>query len=321
MFLSIEFGLKLMSFFRSWDGLTLYAASSDGTIAAFQFDPTELEGIASETDQEQYLAKFGFTPPPLPEGYSHVSKQEPAKIALAQTQQASAFDGGSHGPDKVNILVAKRAPKDKKRVGLMSNTAASTVPTSRSTPLTTPHPSTQPNGIGTTGARRAQLSHIQDTHPAHTQTPMHSAFSSSFPNPSEQPFLDSSNWSRHADIGQAMELDVQIDAFDAGGASARVKRKASAVIDLTDDAGGKAIRPRTLGGDRPVEMQVPRSISKWTPSRAAAERGWTGVGGSGGGRLEPLLPTPPLLTYLSSEVDGTNELFEVKNVEETGMFS
>lgn len=201
----------------------------------------------------------------------------------------------------------------------MSSTAASTVPTSRNTPLTTPHPSTQPNGIGTTGARRAQLSHIQDMQPARTQTPMHSAFSSSFPDPSEQPFVDSSNWSRHADIGQATELDVSIDTFEAGAASARGKRKASAVIDLTDDAGGKAIRPRTLGGDRPVEMHVPKPISKWIPSRAAAERGWAGAGGSGGGRLEPLLPTPPLLTYLSSGVEGTSDLLEVKNVEETGM--
>ncbi len=201
----------------SWDGLTLYAASSDGTIAAFQFDASELEGIATHTDQEQYLAKFGFTPPPLPEGYSHVSKHEPANIARAQTEQANGFDGrtGSHGPERVNILVAKRAPKDKKRAALVSNSTTATPAASSSM--------AQPNGIST-NARRAQLSHISDT-PAQRAGPLQTpsrSFSNSFPAPSEQQFVVPGDGWAPGDVGQPMELDVQIDAYDtAGQASAR----------------------------------------------------------------------------------------------------
>ncbi|KAF8956290.1 histone transcription regulator 1 [Flammula alnicola] len=327
------FERQIMDLSWSWDGLTLYAASSDGTIAAFQFDATELEGIATHADQEQYLAKFGFTPPPLPEGYSHVSKQEPANITLAQTKQVNGFDPrtGSHAPEKVNILVAKRAPKDKKRASLVPN-PASAVPTSRMTPVAgpavpPPPSSAQPNGIST-GPRRAQLTQIPDAKPQSLamQTPSHS-FSSSFPAPSEQPFVDPSDkWSRHGDLGQPMDLDVPIDAFETGAqAGAKGKRKASSIIDLTDEIppNAKAIKARTLGGDRPVEVHVPKAISKWTasapPSRAmGAERVGTWAGGSGIGRMEPLLPTAPLLTYLSSEVEGTNDVLEAKNVEETG---
>ena len=308
------FERQIMDLSWSWDGLTLYAASSDGTIAAFQFDASELEGIATHTDQEQYLAKFGFTPPPLPEGYSHVSKHEPAKIARAQTEQANGFDGrtGSHGPERVNILVAKRAPKDKKRAALVSSSTTATPAASSSM--------AQPNGISTS-ARRAQLSHISDT-PAQRAGPLQTpsrSFSNSFPAPSEQQFVVPGDSWAPGDVGQPMELDVQIDAYDtAGQASARGKRKA---YD-SDDGGKPVIRPRTLGGDRSVEMHVPKPIPSWTPSYASVERAprpW--AGGPSSNKLEPLLPVPPLLTYLNSEVQGQYEVFEARNVEESGRCS
>lgn len=76
----------------SWslDGLILYAASSDGTIAVFQFDAAELEGIASKEDHEQYPTKFDFIPPALPEGYSHFSKED--ATAAAPSHQTNGFD-------------------------------------------------------------------------------------------------------------------------------------------------------------------------------------------------------------------------------------
>ncbi|KAF8882180.1 WD40-repeat-containing domain protein [Gymnopilus junonius] len=277
------FERQIMDLSWSWDGLTLYAASSDGTIAAFQFDPSELEGIASLPDQEQYLTKFGFVPPPLPDGYSHVSKQEPVNVAHAP-QQANGLNSraASPGPEKVNILVAKRAPKDKKRAALVPGAAAS-IPTNRipSSASGSIVPATssasQPNGMQ--GPKRAQLS-----------------FSDSFPLPSEQPFVDSSEpWPRHADLGHAMDLDVPINTFEnVLQSNAKGKRKASSIIDLTDD-NSKAIKARTLGGDRAVEVHVPN--------------------GSG---LGPLLPVPSLLSYISSEVEGTGELLEAKNMEQDG---
>ncbi|KDR68421.1 hypothetical protein GALMADRAFT_129535 [Galerina marginata CBS 339.88] len=317
------FERQIMDLSWSWDGLTLYAASSDGTIAAFQFDPTELEGIASHSDQEQYLAKFGFIPHPLPEGYTHVSKQEPADIVLAQLQQANGFDSqaGSQGTEKVNILVAKRAPKDKKRAALVSSTGAG-VPTTRIPSSAGPPPSSAPWPNGISGSKRVQLTQIHDAKPQSMsqQTPSQN-FSGSFPLPSEQPFVDSSEtWSRHADLAQPMELDVPIDAFDNGmSASAKGKRKASSIIDLTDD-NPKAIKARTLGGDRPVEVHVPKPISSWATAPHSRANGTTGtwVGGSGMQRTEPLLPIPSLLSYLKSEVEGTGEFLEAKNIEENG---
>ncbi|PPQ69736.1 hypothetical protein CVT25_010445 [Psilocybe cyanescens] len=346
------FERQIMDLSWSWDGLTLYAASSDGTIAAFQFDSTELEGIATHADQEQYLAKFGFVAPPLPEGYSHVSKQEPADVALAQTQQANGFDAraGSYAPEKVNILVAKRAPKDKKRATLVSSTAAA-VPTSARVPssstasaaLAGPPAAAPPtsasapiirtNGVG--GSKRAPLSQIHDVKPV--SMAQNQDFSASFPLPSEQPFVDaaSESWSRHTELGQAMpamamELDAPIDSFNDHGmqssvsanlnANAKGKRKVSSVIDLTDD-NPKGVKARTLGGDRPVEVHVPRPISAWgtgTGKHPYANAG-PGAWASGSVMHEALLPTPPLLSYLSSEVKGSGgDVLEAKNIEENG---
>ena len=67
----------LLTYRRSKDGLTLYAVSSDGTMAVFSFDATEMEGIAPQSAQEQYLKRFGFVATPLPEGYSHQGSIEP----------------------------------------------------------------------------------------------------------------------------------------------------------------------------------------------------------------------------------------------------
>ncbi|KAF4616734.1 hypothetical protein D9613_008669 [Agrocybe pediades] len=303
------FERQIMDLSWSWDGLTLYAASSDGTIAAFQFDSTELEGIASHSEQEQYLAKFGFTPPPLPEGYSHTSNNDSVKIA--QAQPVNGFDprSASVGPEKVNILVAKRAPKDKKRATLVPNSATA-VPTSRlpsaagpSSSSTPPMSSQAPNGMSS--ARRAPLTQV-------SQTP------SSFPLPSEQPFSDQTDsWSRNQPM---MDLDVPIDAFDSVmQGSAKGKRKASAVMDLTEENQNQkppAIRARTLGGDRPVEMHVPKPLSTWSsPLRHPPQH----QGFHGGHGVDPVLPTPPLLSYLRSEIEGSGDFLEAKNVEETGI--
>ena len=74
----------------SWsaDGLTLYAVSSDGTLACLAFDAAELEGRASKEAQKQYLSKFGFVPPPLPSGYAHAleSAARPAAWSMAPTK-------------------------------------------------------------------------------------------------------------------------------------------------------------------------------------------------------------------------------------------
>ncbi|CAA7269311.1 unnamed protein product [Cyclocybe aegerita] len=316
------FERHIMDLSWSWDGLTLYAASSDGTIAAFQFDSQELEGIASHVDQEQYLAKFGFTPPPLPEGYSHISNQVLASMAPVQMQQGSDFDSGSNGPEKVNILVAKRAPK--KRLGLVSAPNSSAVPSARvSGPLPLPPaPSSHGPINGVPISKRAQFNQAHEIKPpSHAiPSPISTTFSASFPPPSEQPFIDAppDSWSRHADLGQPMDMDIgPISAFDTATQNAPVstkgKRKASMLGEAADE---RNIKPRTLGGDRPIETHVPKAISSWAGGLVPPPReSLTPVWASGS---RSVLPPLPLLTYLTSEVEGTGDFLEAKNIEEAG---
>ena len=310
------------SIFRSWDGLTLYAASSDGTIAVFNFDPAELEGIASHSDQEQYLAKFGFSLPPLPEGYSHTPKPDTMNAGVpAETQQAvNGFDprAANNEAEKVNILVAKRAPKDKKRLNL--------VPTSGSAPMSKPQPTPSPIPISTSAvngapaSKRASLITIHDAKSPHShsmQSP--SLFSNSFPLPSEQPFLDAPDSWNKQDIGQPMDLDMPMDLIGvpistAGGAKG--KRKVSSIIDLTMEDGSKVAKARTLGGDRPVEIHVAKEISSW----AAGTTAGPARSSHGADPFRAVLPTPPLLTYLSTDVEGTGDILESRNVEEDGEY-
>jgi protein HIRA/HIR1 len=303
---------------RSWDGLTLYAASSDGTIAVFNFDPAELEGIASHSDQEQYLAKFEFSLPPLPEGYSHIPKQEVMSATVpAQTQQAvNGFDPrtANNQAEKVNILVAKRAPKDKKRSNL--------VPTSGSAPVAKPIPSPIPISTSAVNdapiSKRASLIPIHDTKPhSHSiQSPILS-FSNSFPLPSEQPFVDAPDSWNKQDVGQPMDLDMPMDLTGvpistvAGGAKG--KRKVSSIIDLTEDS-SKTAKARTLGGDRPIKVHVPKEISTWT----AGTTGGHPRSIHGSDPCRAVLPTPPLLTYLSTDVEGTGDVLESRNMENDG---
>jgi protein HIRA/HIR1 len=320
-------GRSLLSeLFRSWDGLTLYAASSDGTIAVLNFDPAELEGIASHSDQEQYLAKFGFNLPPLPEGYSHTPKKEAMNSRVpAQTQQAAAngFDPrtAQNEEEKVNILVAKRAPKDKKRLNLLP-TSASSAPVPK--PIPSPIPISTSTVNGGPVPKRASLITIHDSKPPHSHSPRPS-FSNSFPLPSEQPFVDapaSDSWNKQ-DVGQLMDLDMPMDlvgvpiSTGGGGGGAKGKRKASSIIDLTTEDNSKVtIKARTLGDDRPIEIHVPKEISSWTAGSTAGPPRST----HGSDPFRAVLPTPPLLTYLRTDVEGTDDILESRNIEEDGEF-
>jgi protein HIRA/HIR1 len=320
---SLSHRLIIERIYRSWDGLTLYAASSDGTIAVLNFDPAELEGIASHSDQEQYLAKFGFNLPPLPEGFSHTPKQETMNSRVAAQPQQPAVNGfdarmAQNEEEKVNILVAKRAPKDKKRLNLLP-TSGSSAPVSK--PIPSPIPISTSTVNGASVSKRASLITIHDSKPPHShslQSP-HPSFSNSFPLPSEQPFVDAPDSWNKQDVGQLMDVDIPMDVgvpISTGG-GAKGKRKAPSIIDLTTEDNSKgAVKARTLGGDRPVEIHVPKEISTWTAGSTTGAPRST----HGSDPFRAVLPTPPLLTYLSTEVEGTDDLLESRNIEEDGKF-
>ncbi|KAG5643708.1 hypothetical protein DXG03_009757 [Asterophora parasitica] len=271
------FERQIMDLSWSWDGLTLYAASSDGTLAVFNFDPEELEGIAPHSVQEQYLTKFGFNPPPLPDGYSHVSTKDSSQITPPPSpggqkqSQSTGFNQHNGGGERINMLVAKRG--NKKRANLTS----------------VPSAGTSTNGIAGPSRSTAPISNR-----AHLM-PLPGGSSSSFPLPSEQPFADVD-----------MDLDVPIDSLDTpmSPMHARGKRKASAVIDLTDE--GKPSKARTLGGDR-VQEHVP-------VKEIGAIEGGTRV--AWGGQAGTRLPVPSLLTSLTAEIEGSDDLFEGRNSED-----
>ena len=96
-------------------------------------------------------------------------------------------------------------------------------------------------------------------------------------------------------------MDVPIDSLDTSSSTGKGKRKGT-----TDSAGDdtKPAKARTLGGDR--NHTIPAAVKEIV--------GWSG--GSGGGsawhETKVMLPDPPLLNYLSSEV---------RNNEEDGMLS
>ncbi|KAJ7597532.1 histone transcription regulator 1 [Mycena floridula] len=165
------FERHIMDLSWSWDGLSLYAASSDGTLAVFSFQAEELDGIAPHSVQEQYLSKFGFTAPALPEGYSHeapASLQPSSPRSHSQSQmhsQSSGFASTPAGGERVNVLVAKRS--NKKRANLV-------------------HPSSIPSASVSApeSTRRASLLAPQDVAMS-TPRPQ-----TSFPQPDEQPYAD-----------------------------------------------------------------------------------------------------------------------------------
>ncbi|KAL7283998.1 hypothetical protein ACG7TL_001271 [Trametes sanguinea] len=311
------FERQIMDLSWSADGLSLYAVSSDGTMAAFNFDPTELEGIAPKSAQEQYLKRFGFVPPPLPDGFSHQISVDQAKaqanrITPPPSPRAQGQEFGTPAPatvqsggEQVHTLIAKRKPK-KRIQPTFAGSLSGGVPSSSvngiqsSKPMSTVHAS----GSASTGPSRP----FQDV-PSSSAAPATSALQLSL----SQPFGESSSsFGLGLNTGDGtedypMDLDgeVKISALETAGQSGKGKRKAG---DEADDR--IAAKPRTLGGDR-VREHVP--VRPITGRRAAsiAIPALLSDGPGLGGRLEP----PQLVTYLQSTVEGSEDIFEGRNSE------
>lgn len=226
---------------RSWDGMTLYAASSDGTIAVFAFEQDELEGIAPHSVQEQYLSKFGFTPPPLPEGYSHMPSLTTNANDVSQPQsqsQIAGFDNSVVVRDEVvNVLVAKR--NNKKRVGLTSVPSAGA-----------------PSSFA--GKRASFLPGSADVKMSGGSKPTSpTSRDSFFPPPDEQPFENRSNWKSHGDV--VMEDDSRPVYRTLGGD----RQREMIPVKEINDSSVTAWRNH-LGASSGLDLPVPPTLTRLT---------------------------------------------------------
>ncbi|KAJ7931173.1 histone transcription regulator 1 [Mycena leptocephala] len=269
------FERQIMDLNWSWDGLTLYAVSSDGTLAVFNFDPEELEGLCPHSVQGSYLKKFGFTPPPIPEGFSHASARQltppPSPKSQSQSMSQTGFGGDAAGGERVNVLVAKRGGK--KRAGLTNvpmPMASQQLPMQQSVSSgPTASAFAGPSLTGVSISKRAQLSQQQERAP--------SVFD-----------VDADTW--------GSTTDVRIDAVEEGGR----KRKPAASVD-----GEEPKRARTLGGERKRVVVPMKEIA--SGSGSAVRTPWS-VGSIN-------LSVPALMTRVVTQVEGSDDVFEAVNPE------
>lgn len=294
----VPFITVVLNILRSWDGLTLYAVSSDGTLAAFAFESDELEGIASHSIQQQYLQKFGFTLPPLPDGWSHTNIQLPSPgqritpppSPNRPSQQPHGLNGfgassTSTSHEVVNTLIAKRNTKRRAQQQFLG-------------PL---EGSNSPAILANLSAFRGSPTHAHSrTHPV---TPVIN--SGLVP---EMPSASAHSLDRHSldHTSPDMVTEVPIDSLGPTS-SAGAKRKLS-LLDMPDDRPTKA---RTLGGDRVRDsnMNVVKEIRPLVDI----------VPGSPEIKGGNVLAVPPTLTYLSLKVaDAGDDILECKNSESGG---
>ena len=285
---------------RSWDGLTLYAVSSDGTLAAFCFEVDELEGIAPHSVQQQYLQKFGFTLPPLPEGWSHTNllvpspgqRMTPPPSPNRPSHQTHGLNGfgapsTSNGHEVVNTLIAKRNTKRRAQpqsLGSLNSPAVLATSSSFHGSLTHTHSHTRPAAATLSSGLVQEISR-----------PSTSAHS-----------LDHRS-SEHTSPDNVTE--VPIDSF--GITTSTGSKRKSSILDIPEERPTKA---RTLGGDRvrdspnivkEICLPVDQSI----------------VSGTSEISRKNILAAPPTLSYLSLKVADTgDDILECKNAESGGEY-
>ncbi|KAH9943529.1 WD40-repeat-containing domain protein [Amylocystis lapponica] len=326
------FERQIMDLSWSQDGLSLYAVSSDGTMAVFSFDPEELEGIAPHSAQEQYLKKFGFVAPPLPEGYSHQVAAPPqvtqtstgtrmtpppspgrAEVQLPPDQTQNGFGtsiNGTGGGEQVNKLVAKR---NKKRVQpSFVGSINGFIPSAAHGPSSIPSagtlasaPLSNAGGVGVSARffGEASSSVPLSTFSTHSTAPRSSA--QTFDH-AANPYNVEPSGAEDVDMFSTdLDMDVRINSLDTSAQAGKGKRKA---IDLTDDR--VVSKPRTLGGDRVRDLVPVRQIASGTGGGLGL---WSDQS-SMMGRLE----VPPLLTCLKTTVEGSEDVFEGRNSESGG---
>ncbi|THH08803.1 hypothetical protein EW145_g2454 [Phellinidium pouzarii] len=330
------FERQIMDLCWSTDGLTLYAVSSDGTLAVLAFDEMELEGRASKDAEKQYLSKFGFVPPPIPNGYAHamgingtsgpVNGINGSGISRSRTStppttiaHQNGFGHGTPGAtgEQITTLVARRAPRDRDADRNRRRLHPTNVPFG-SASASAPPPA---NNNSINSAAPISMTASVSIPPAFGVSTSNSSDIGMYMDlDSETSFGASLGVSSGS--GGGMDMAVPINAIDTRGRRGKaldgypVSVSVSGLGVYTDD-GGKPPKARTLGGDR---IRSAESVEKDVREIKREGNGmWTGSVGSGlegpsNSRAE-VLPSPSLKTFLEARVEETGDVLEARNSE------
>ncbi|QRV78951.1 hypothetical protein RhiJN_06966 [Ceratobasidium sp. AG-Ba] len=214
------FERPIMDLAWSWDGLKLYSCSSDGTIAVFDFDEHELEGIVPHSVQGEYLKKFGFE-----SKNAEIRMEQQREKEAYERQQAAATNGGANGiaapplnpPAQQEVSFTKDGRR-RIRPNLIGHLSSS------GTALMMP-PVSAPVSVPSASAETTTTSTLANTSQPFTSTPMLPA----------QTYDDSDFLKDHS---MDLDMSVPIDSLGSGGSKVNLKA-------------------RTLGGDRKREPLGP----------------------------------------------------------------
>ena len=273
-------------------------------MGVFHFDPEEMEGICPLSAQKDYLKKFGYDPPPLRVGFSHQESPEAvSEVKVDTPARANSVGQPSNG---VNTLIAKR--NTKKRVPLVGAMPAPLQPSKIQPPPISASRLKPPSiSAGITSysfddpADSSRMPLDQLISASSSRSPTVTSWnrntrypSDHFPGNEDIEMLDA-----HSDVS------VQINSLnDDETFSTRGKRKIS---DLIDD--GRPVKARTLGGDQGRrERPVVREIASGSNVSQNFAQSSDSV----------LLPTPPLLNFITAKVDGTQDALECLNKVDEG---
>ncbi|TDL19985.1 WD40 repeat-like protein [Rickenella mellea] len=346
------FERQILDLSWSWDGLTLYAVSSDGTMGVFNFDPDELEGIAPIEAQAQYLQKFGFVHNPLPGHYAHAlhnAVQNPRTMpqpvdmrhttppptpppvtapVLGHSQSNSQNGFGSAGPgEHVNVLVAKKGKKHKNRIqptlvgGLNGSGPSASMSNSQSQNHV--HHMNAP----TSHSNVPNSSHLNDSLsniklPTISRSVSNSSLKPTFaPSQHQQHHGSSRLSSTFPSRAESVERDIDIDMVGLGvGQDMGMDVPIDALSTssgrgrrrASEAAFGDGPKARTLGGDRVRDAQRSLDVREIRDVRG----GQADVGSWRGSASDIRLAVPPLKTFLEFRVEDSQDTLEAQNPED-----
>ncbi|KAF8678405.1 Protein HIR [Rhizoctonia solani] len=281
------FDRPIMDLAWSWDGLTLYSCSSDGTVATFHFEEAELEGIVPHSVQDEYLKKFGF-------------HEQNAEIRAEQQRQKEAFERAQQAQQPVQ--------QQKQQQPSTNGTLETYVPGQQQVTITKDgrrrikpsligHLNSSGSGILATPAPaiptasstlQSASSDIPSASAMRVPTVPNTAPNSSSNTFSNAPALP---FSQNVDADGDHDMSVPIDAWGPKG----------------ENATKVNLKPRTLGGDRKREPAGP--VRELRPASGDGNAVIVGA---------RVLDVPSVKTSLSCKVEGSDkdsDTVEIKNAE------